>query len=131
MSELSFPTLADPALLRPRADVCYWMWQLVRALGNVRCWEYAASEGSPGAVLVTTFMQVDCRASTRQRAWSMGDQARRRLKATPWDDWDGGVICDVTCLEGPRWQPDENGAPCYVARYAVTHHPRQGEVAGA
>jgi hypothetical protein len=121
----TMPFGVEPALLRPRADVVFHAWNLVRDFGNVIIWEYDATEGDPSAVLTTTYVQADCRGNTRQRAYELADQVRRRLKAMPWDYWDEAIVSEVTTVSGPRWLPDENAAPRYVARYAIYHHPRQ------
>jgi len=127
MSDLTFPPGVEPILSRPRPDVTFWLWQQVRGLGNVVVWEYTATEGDPPAVLTTTMIQVDCKAHNRQRAYQIADQARRVLKAQPWlDDWPEAVISEVNTIDGPRWYPDENGGPQYVARFEVHHHPRPG-----
>jgi hypothetical protein len=126
MSDITLPPGAEPVLRHPRADVAYYALQQIRDLGSVICWEYNADEGDPSAVLTTTYIQVDCRAANRARAYQVADQVRRTLKAFPWHDWNEAIFSEVESLDGPRWMPDENGAPRFVARYAIHHHPRQG-----
>jgi len=128
MTDLAFPPYVEPILNRPRPDVTFWLWQQVRGLGNVVCWEYTAIEGDPSAVLTVTSVQVDCKAHNRQRAYQTADMVRRTFKAQPWlDQWPEGIISEVNVVDGPRWYPDENGSPQYVTRYQVHHHPRQGQ----
>lgn len=128
MSEITLPPGADPGLALPRADMEYLCWTHLRHLGGVVCHTYGATEGSPGSVLATTHVQVDTRSATRARAAGMADTARRILKALPWESLAEVVVAAVECVDGPRWLPDDNGAPRYVARYAIVHHPRQGQL---
>jgi hypothetical protein len=106
------------------------MWTTVRGLGNVICYLYSASEGDPAAVITLSYVQVDCRAATRPRAYQLADQVRRRLKAMVWEQFPEVIISAVDCTDGPRWLPDGDGAPRYIARYTVGHHPRQGLLKG-
>lgn len=129
MSELPLPPGHEPILELERTDIEFLVWQLIRPLGNVIVQATpGATEGDPGTVLTVTYLQVDCRAGTRQRAYSMADMARRRIKAMPSDEFPEVIISASVCTAGPQWEPDENGGPRYTSRYAISHHPRQGQL---
>lgn len=118
-------TQPPDALDRPRPDIERHVWLAIRALGNVITWNYGDSEVDPHGWATMTQLQVDCRGPNRNRAWQMADQARRIIKKLPWAEWDEGVVCSVDCVDGPRWLPDENGGPRYIARFSIAYHPIQ------
>jgi hypothetical protein len=121
------PAAVDPALLRPRADIGFVVFQPIRNYAkDVRVYEYGAAEGDPGSWIALSSLQVDCGGVNREAAWRLADRCRRRIKAAVWDDFPDVVVTNVVCTDGPRWLPDENGGPRYIARYTVGHHPRQG-----
>lgn len=120
---LPLPAGADPALNYPRPDFELLLYQTVQPLGGTVTWAYSATEGDPPGWLFTAHVQVDCRASSRADASARADQARRAICALPAGSWPGGVVNSVEVTEGPLWAPDPDGAPRYVARYAVTGHP--------
>lgn len=125
MTDIDLPASADPALGRPRADVVHYLWQQIRGLGRaVQVREYDALTGDPETVLAVTFIQVDTPAASRERAWQIADQCRRKLRSLVDGDWPEAVITEMTVMSGPRWMPDENAQPCFVTRYRVGHHPR-------
>lgn len=129
MSDLRLPENIDeldPALRLPRADIEYLVWTRIRHLGDATCHMYSATEGDPGSWLTTTMIQVDCRSANRARALGMADTARRIIKALARAELPEVVISMVSCTEGPRWLPDENGGPRYIAQYRIIHHPKQG-----
>ena len=113
------------ALNYARPDIEYWVWTNVRGLGDLVCWTISAGEVDPHGWAAMSNIQVDAKARNRERAQVIADQARRIIKGLPWIEWDAGVVCSVDCTDGPTWQPDQNGAPRYVARYSITYHPRQ------
>lgn len=123
---MTTPLPPDPALAYARPDVELLAWQTVSPLGGTQSWSYTATEGDPPGWLCTVHVQVDCRAKTRGAASANADAARQALCALPWQDWPGGVVARVEVTEGPFWLPDPDGAPRYVARYAITAHPRGG-----
>ena len=106
----------------PAPDVEAFAYEAIRPLGGVITWAYTAGRGDPAGWLVTVSIQVDIRAHNRGSASARADAARRVICALPWAGWPGGVINRVDVLEGPFWLPDQ-GAPRYVARYAITAHP--------
>jgi hypothetical protein len=118
-------TRPPDALLVPRADIEHFVWQQVRHLGRVIVWSYSATELDPHGWAATNMLQVDCTGPTRERAYTMADTARRTIKMLPWKKDTRVVVCSVDCVDGPRWLPDDNAAPRYVARYRVVHHPRR------
>lgn len=120
-------SFADPALALPRADVVHYLWQQIRGFGrDVKVREYDGATGDPETVLAVTYIQVDTPAASRPRAWEIADQTRRTLRGLVDGPWPDAVITEMTVVSGPRWLPDENGQPCFVTRYRVGHHSRQG-----
>lgn len=139
LADLELPPGADPVLRYARPDVVELVYRAIKPLGGVVTWEYTAADGGasgygrtgggvpipPGLAgwLVTVSLQVDIRAHNKAAARRRADAARRAICALPWAEWSGGVIARADVLEGPFWLPDENNAPRYVARYAITAHP--------
>jgi hypothetical protein len=119
---VDLPPGADPVLSYPAPDVEALAYEAIKPLGGVITWSYTASRGDPPGWLTTVSIQVDIRAHNRASASARADAARRLICALPWSGWPGGVINRVDVLEGPFWFPDQ-GAPRYVARYAITAHP--------
>lgn len=119
---LELPAGADPVLAYAAPDVEAFAYEAIKPLGGVITWAYTAGRGDPAGWLVTVSIQVDIRAHNRGSASARADAARRVICALPWAEWPGGVINRVDVLEGPFWLPDQ-GAPRYVARYAITAHP--------
>ena len=122
--ELSLPPGVDPVLSYARPDVEQLVYQTVKPLGGVITWAYGAGEGPFDGWQTTLNIQVDVRAHRKSAALARADACRRALCALPWVEWPDGVIVRVDVTEGPYWLPDANGAPRYVARYAVMAHPR-------
>ncbi|MDR1999457.1 MAG: hypothetical protein LBQ06_05895 [Frankiaceae bacterium] len=120
---LTLPPGSDPALAYARPDVERIVLDTIKPLGGVVTWSFAAGEGDPPGWLFTMNLQVDIRAHRRAACAARADMARRAICALPWGDQSRGVVNRVDVTEGPFWQPDENGAPRYVARYAITCHP--------
>jgi hypothetical protein len=124
MTMLPLPPGHDPALDYPRPDMELLVWETVAPLGGTQSWSYSATEGDPPGWLSTTYVQVDCRAGSRHDANARADAARQAICALPWaESWPHGRVCRVVVEEGPFWLPDPDGAPRYVARYAITAHP--------
>jgi hypothetical protein len=113
----------DPVLDYARPDVERYVWSSVRDLGGVQTWCYTAAEGELPGWLAVVYVQVDVRAGRKGDAYRRADQVRRALCALPFAYWPDGVVTRVDTTEGPFWMPDDDGAPRYVARYAVTVHP--------
>ncbi len=131
MLELALPDGADPVLQYARPDVEQLVYETVRPLGGIVTWADSAGERDLPGWTVRTLVQVDVRAHRKSAASQRADVVRRAVCALPWASWPDGVIVRVDTIEGPFWLPDENGAPRYVARYAVWSHPRpasEGEV---
>jgi hypothetical protein len=120
---LPLPPGADPALFRPRPDVEAIVHAVLRPLTGVTVWSYAAEELAPRGWLHQVEVQVDVRASTKERSWQRADMCRRAVCALPWQRVNGGVIVAVDVVDGPSWLPDPDGRPRYTARYALRCHP--------
>lgn len=118
----------DDALFLSRPDIEHFVWRLISRLSkaNIILWTYGISEvdRQPGWA-ISTFLQVDTRGPNRERALVLADESRRLIKALPWIYWDGGIVAAVDLLDGPRWEPDQDGMPRYVARYSIVTHPHQ------
>jgi hypothetical protein len=120
---LPLPPGADPALSRPRPDVEAIVYAAVEPLTGIVVWSYAAEELAPRGWLHQVEVQVDVRASTKERSWQRADMCRRVICALPWARPAGGVIVSVDVVDGPSWLPDPAGRPRYTARYALRCHP--------
>lgn len=119
--------MVDPALERPRADVVHYLWTQIRDLGNrILVRPYDGATGDPETVLAITYIQVDTPGANWERAWQVTDRCRQKLRSLVDGPWPEAIITEMTITSGPRWLPDENGQPCFVTRYRVGHHPRQG-----
>lgn len=114
----------DDVLTYARPDVEKLVWQTVQPFGGTLTWAYNAGEQDLRGWLTTVNIQVDVRAGRKADAYRRADQVRRAVCSLPWADWSEGVVVSVDATEGPFWLPDGDGAPRYVARYAVTVHPR-------
>ena len=124
---LDLPPGVDPVLHYPRPDVEALVWSTVRLFGGVVTWAYTTAERDLYGWLSTVNVQVDARAGRKGEAYRRADLIRRAVCALPWTDWDQGVVARVDTTEGPFWLPDVDGAPRYVARYAISVHPRPAE----
>jgi hypothetical protein len=123
MLELSLPAGADPTLSYARPDVEKLVHDTVKPLGGMISWAYTVTEGEFRGWQFTVNVQVDTRSHRKTAALARADVCRRAICALPWADWADGVIVSVDVTEGPFWLPDDNGAPRYVARYAIQAHP--------
>jgi hypothetical protein len=91
-------------------------YALLRDLGGISVWAYTANARWP-FLSEQVALQVDVRASTKKRARDRAYTARDRLLSLPGT---AGVVAAVDVEGGPMWAPDEDGAPRYVLRVAVT-----------
>lgn len=103
-------------------DTEAWAFNLLKDLGGISVWAYDAGTVWPYRV-ETASLQIDVRASSKQRARDRAYEARGRL-FDPANHWHlGDVIAGVEVVAGPFWLPDDNGAPRYVLRVSVRSHP--------
>ena len=110
----------------PPPDVEANLVETIKAAGftGVRVFTVDVTTGYPHWV-TDQIVQVDCRASDKQKAYAKAWAVLSTiLTPTTWRD---GVLSHVAVASGPSWQPDENGAPRYVARYILTVHPARNE----
>jgi hypothetical protein len=119
------PRGADPAQAVARPDLEMWLRETLRPLGGTQVWAYASVDLDPPGWLVAESLQVDVRASSKERARARADMARRAICSLPLAGWPDGVVNRADVIDGPFWLPD-SGAPRYVARYRVVYHPRIG-----
>lgn len=103
-------------------DAEAWAFALLKDLGGISVWAFDSGTTWPFRV-ETTSLQVDVRASGKQRARDRAYEARGRLFDPANHTPDGGVIAAVDVVTGPFWLPDDNGAPRYVLRVTVASHP--------
>lgn len=103
-------------------DAEAWAFALLRDLGGISVWAFDSATTWPHR-LETTSLQVDVRASSKQRARDRAYEARGRLFDPANHLPDLGVIAGVEVVGGPSWVPDDNGAPRYVLRVNVSTHP--------
>ena len=113
---------ANPAVAYPHPDVEAVAFALLKPLGGVTLWTYDVQESTYGW-LTTHAIQVDVRASDKKRCHDRAWTARASLLDLAGSAVEGGYCVDVSVVSGPSWLPDENGAPRYVARYALTVRP--------
>jgi hypothetical protein len=121
--DVPLPPGADPALAYRRTDVEWIVYLAVKDLGGTVDWALWAEEGDPRAWITTSGIQVDVRAATKALAADRADEVRRVVAALPWAPGINGVIAAVDVIGGPWWEPDPDGRPRYVVRFAVTTHP--------
>lgn len=118
--------MADPALDYPLPDVLALVQQTVHVDGIADPAVYLyATVPLPGPTgwFNSFSVEVDVRARSAALCQQRADDARRKVLGLPWATWDGGAVVNVVTTYGPNWQPDQNGQPCYVARYEVHAHP--------
>jgi hypothetical protein len=104
-----------------RRDLEAHLWSLVKPIGGVRLFAVALTERAHHHIFTMT-VQVDTRGSGKKEARDRAMVAAASVLGSPHAPWQYGVVTGATVVMGPRWLPDENGAPRYVARYAVTAH---------
>lgn len=104
-------------------DAEAWAFALLKDLGGISVWAYDSGTVWPYRVEETA-LQVDVRASSKQRARDRAYEARGRLFDPQNHMLDGGVVAGVEVVSGPSWLPDDNGAPRYVLRVSVRTHPQ-------
>ena len=129
---ITLPPGTDPALDYPRPALEAFVYRTLRVqVPGVSSWCYAAFQRpSPTGWLTEFSIQVDTRGTNKTAADARADNARRLICSLPWASWPGGVISSVDVIEAPFWLPDPDGAPRFVARYAVRVHPRPAEREG-
>jgi len=125
---LPLPPGHDPTLDYARPDMELLVWETISPLGGCASWAYSITDSpepwNGTSWLSTTYVQVDCRAGSRHDAHERAKAARQAICALPWaSSWPHGRVCNVVVEEGPFWLPDPDGAPRYVARYALSAHP--------
>lgn len=108
------------AVTDPPPDLEAHVYGQVADLGGMKVW---AVDSAPQlhAVFERTVLQVDTRASSKEKTRTRAYAARSRLLALGDASWDGGAVAGVEVITGPSWLPDENGAPRYVMRVAVVY----------
>jgi hypothetical protein len=116
--------LPPPLIEQP--DLEAWVWANIRDLGNVTSFAYSAVQTERLGWVYAWFVQVDARHNRKDRARDLAERARQVICALPGEPWPEGTICYVQAVEGPFWQPDDDGHPRYTARYEIRVHPRRG-----
>lgn len=92
-------------------------YDLLKDLGGVNVFAYDAQSPWPHVTDVCA-IQVNVKASNKERARSRAYEARQRLLRLPLDTTSGVVQVEV--IGGPMFLPEEDGAPRYVLRTALT-----------
>lgn len=107
-------------------DVEALVYAALADLGGIRVFAYDSGSAAPFVVEATS-LQVDVRASSKQKARDRAYVARDRVCNLPASQSPGHILRHVNLVAGPLWQPDEDGAPRYVLRVTVTYRrPRVG-----
>jgi hypothetical protein len=114
--------MTSPAPVIAQPDIEAFLWSQIGGLSGVTSHEYAAAPIFPGW-LVAHSLQVDCRAKRKQAARDLAETVRQIVVALPDAAWAEGVVATVDVLDGPFYQPDDDGLPRYVARYEIRAHP--------
>jgi hypothetical protein len=99
-------------------DVEALAYNTLKDLGGITVFAYDAQTPWPH-VADTVAVQVDVRASTKKRAHDRAYTARQRLLRLPFDST-GTPVAQVEVIGGPAYLPEEDGAPRYVIRTAIT-----------
>ena len=110
-------------LLTPPPDVEALALATLQDLGGIKVWAYDSAPGQH-AITEATSLQIDVRASAKQKARDRAYAARSRLLALPGSAWDAGVVHRVDEVSGPMWVPDQDGAPRYVLRVTLHYRAR-------
>lgn len=114
--------MTTPAPVIAQPDLEAWVWANVQAIPGVTSFSYAATFGWPHW-LVSHFIQIDARATTKAAARDRAEQARQTISGLPDVPWPDGVVAYAQPVEGPFWLPDPDGGPRYCARYEIRAHP--------
>jgi len=93
-------------------------------LGGIKLFAYE-SVPMMHALGERTSIQVDVRASSKQRARDRAYVARDSMLAMPGEDFTEAVVNWVEIESGPAWLPDPDGAPRYVLRATLHYHERR------
>jgi len=90
-------------------------------LGGIKLWAYDSGPMMHALGEVTS-IQVDVRASSKQRARDRAYAARDDMLLLPGEQLAEAVINRVEIVSGPAWIPDQDGAPRYVIRVSLHYH---------
>lgn len=96
-------------------DVEEYLTGVLTGIGAVKVWAYDSAPAIH-AIMESTTVQVDARASSKERANDLAYHARALILALPGQPWHDGIVLDVSEVAGPLWAPDSDGAPRYVFR---------------
>lgn len=98
-------------------DVEAIVFDRLKAFGGITVWQTGADSPWPHVVDIAA-IQVDVRASSKTRARDRAYEVRQAMLRLPFDD--SLPVSRVEVVSGPMWGPDDNGAPRYITRFAVT-----------
>ena len=103
------------ALVMP--DMEAWAYQFTQDLGGIHVFQYDAQAGWP-YVTETVYLQFDIKASGKARARERAYAVRQRILDAALDP--PTPVAAAQIAGGPTWLPEEDGAPRYVLRIALT-----------
>jgi hypothetical protein len=103
-------------------DVEALVFARLRDLGGITVWQTGAECPWPHVSDVAS-LQVDVRASSKVRARDRSYEVRQRMLRLPFDE---PSVARVEVVTGPMWGPDDDGAPRYITRFAVTVRATRG-----
>lgn len=112
---------AQPVIEVP--DVEAWVWSNLRELDGVTCFAYTALQLDRLGWITAAFIQVDARSRRRAVARDRAERARQIVVSLADRPWPDGTVCYVQPVEAVFWLPDDDGLPCYRARYEIRAHP--------
>lgn len=104
-------------------DVEAIVYAALRGFGGVTVWAIDAQSPWPHVADITS-VQVDVRASSKKRARDRAYEVRQTMLRLPFDATSG--VARVEVAGGPIWMSDDDGAPRYVTRFAVTVRATRG-----
>lgn len=101
-------------------DVEEYLTEVLAGIGAVKVWAYDSAPAIH-AIQEQTTVQVDARASSKERASDLAHHARALILALPGQPWHDGIVSSVSEVTGPAWVPDQDGAPRYVFRCTIKY----------
>lgn len=107
-------------------DIEEYLTEVLADLGadvSAKVWAYSSTTEVQHIKEVTA-IQVDVRASSKERASDLAGMARSLVLGTVGQPWDAGIVLKVDSVSGPLWLPDEDGAPRYLFRCRVHYRAR-------
>lgn len=113
--------MTAPVVVQP--DIEAHVWAQLAALKGVTMFAYAATQIDAAGWMMAHFVQVDARHKDKQATRDLAEHVRQIMVGLPDVPWSEGAVTYVQPVEGPFFQPDDDGAPRYLTRFEVRVHP--------